>query len=267
VVYAVADPHGVAAGGGAQLIAAGIDVEAGVLADEATSVLGRWRTAMASQRPHVTWKYAATLDGKVAAADGTSQWITGREARQDVHRERYLADAVIAGIGTVLADDPQLGVRDWPASRQPTRVVVDTDARTPVTARVLDSSAPTVVVVADDADQSRRTGLEAAGVDVLAVPRLNSHVDLGVMLSALFARDIAIALVEGGPTLATGLVSAGLVDRVVGYYGPLLLGAGPALLGAVGVATLADAPGLTIDDVMTVGSDIRIDARFAERGA
>lgn len=267
VVYALTDPHDVAAGGGAQLRAAGIDVDSGLLADEASRVVGRWRQAMIQHRPHVTWKYAATLDGRTTAADGSSRWITGGTARRDVHRERYEADAVIVGIGTVLADDPQLTVRDWPASRQPIRVVVDTDARTPVSARVLDQSAPTIVVVADDADNGRVAMLTNAGADVLAVPRLDTRVDLPAMLNELFERDIALVYVEGGATLAAALLRADRVDRVVGYYAPTMVGAGLPLVGEFGVSTLSDAARLVLDDVAVVGGDIRVDARLLQRSA
>ena len=135
VVFAVGDPHGDAAGGAEVLRAAGVDVESGVLAAEGESVLAPWLTAVRRRRPHLTWKYAATLDGRTAAADRTSRWITGPEARQDVHRLRAVADAVVVGIGTVLADDPQLTVRDVAAVRQPLRVVVDGAARCPLSAR------------------------------------------------------------------------------------------------------------------------------------
>jgi diaminohydroxyphosphoribosylaminopyrimidine deaminase / 5-amino-6-(5-phosphoribosylamino)uracil reductase len=262
VVYALADPHPAAAGGGAVLRAAGVDVEVGLLADEAEPVLGRWTTAVARGRPHVTWKYASTLDGRTAALDGTSQWITGGPARRDVHRERYLADAVIVGIGTVLADDPQLTVRDWPADRQPTRVVVDTAARTPLTAHVVDGTAPTVIVVASDAPQERVAALSGAGATVVAVSRSGAHVDLHAVVEHLAGRDVAIALLEGGATLATAFIRAGLVDRVVGYHAATLLGGGRPLLGDIGVSTLTAATRLTLDDVRPVGDDVRIEGRI-----
>jgi diaminohydroxyphosphoribosylaminopyrimidine deaminase/5-amino-6-(5-phosphoribosylamino)uracil reductase len=265
VVYALTDPHEIAAGGGAQLRAAGVDVEAGLLAAEAATVVGRWRQAMAEHRPHVTWKYAATLDGRSAAADGTSQWITGEHARRDVHRERYEADAVIAGIGTILADDPQLTVRHWPASRQPIRVVVDSDARTPLTARVLDDTAPTIVVVAEDADSARCAALAAAGADVLSVSRRDGRVHLGEMLEALFQRNLAIAYLEGGSILAASLLRDGRVDRVVGYYAPKMVGAGVPVVGDFGVATLTGAAQFVLDDVAVLGADIRVDARRLQR--
>ncbi|MEV5504028.1 bifunctional diaminohydroxyphosphoribosylaminopyrimidine deaminase/5-amino-6-(5-phosphoribosylamino)uracil reductase RibD, partial [Nonomuraea fuscirosea] len=193
VVIAVPDPTPKAAGGAARLRAHGVEVTSGVLAERAERVNEEWLTYARLGRPHVTWKFAATLDGRSAAEDGTSQWITSPEARADVHRLRAAADAIVAGIGTVLADDPRLTARpstpgegpagvpdvpgvpgipgdhpghhagDRPRVRVPLRVVVDPDGRTPPSARVLDGQAPTLVAVADDA----RTGIET---DLLPAP-------------------------------------------------------------------------------------------------
>jgi diaminohydroxyphosphoribosylaminopyrimidine deaminase/5-amino-6-(5-phosphoribosylamino)uracil reductase len=237
------------------------------LADEADVVLGRWTTATARRRPHLTWKYATTLDGRTAAPDGTSQWITGEAARRDAHRERYLADAVIVGVGTVLADDPQLTVRDWPATRQPLRVVVDSDARTPTTARVVDAAAKTLLVVATDAPDNRVEALTAAGATVVGAPRCGAHVDPTAVVEVLCRQHVAIALLEGGATLATSFLRAGLVDRVVGYHAAALLGGGRPLIGDIGVSTLAAATRLAVDDVRTVGDDVRIEARIVAGGA
>ncbi len=258
VVYSLADPHPVAAGGAATLTAAGVDVEAEVLAAEAGDVLGPWVTAAGRSRPHLTWKYAATLDGRIAASDGSSRWITGESARADVHRQRLEADAVIVGIGTVLADDPHLTVRDRPALRQPLRVVVDSDARTSLGSRVLDAAAPTVVAVCDDAPAERVRSLRAAGAEVLEVPRCNGVVDLAELLEQLRARDVYIALLEGGPRLAAGFLRRSLVDRVVGYYAPVILGAGVPSLDDLGIGTIDGAMRLTTVDVTQIGDDVRI---------
>ena len=248
VVYAVADPHVLAAGGAAALRAAGVDVEAGLLAEEAERVNERWLTSVEQQRPYVIWKYAATLDGRSAAADGTSRWITSAEARADVHRLRSTVDAVVVGVGTVLADDPQLTVRDaagGPApGRQPLRVVVDTNGRTPRTARVRDDSAPTWVATSAEV----KTGDDGR----IAVPAL---------LRALHERDVVSVLLEGGPTLAGSFFAEELVDRVVAYLAPALLGAGtPALVGG-GITTIAGILRLDVDDVSLVGPDIRVSGR------
>jgi diaminohydroxyphosphoribosylaminopyrimidine deaminase / 5-amino-6-(5-phosphoribosylamino)uracil reductase len=266
VVYAVSDPHDEASGGGELLRAAGADVEGGVLAEEASRDLEPWLMAVQRRRPHVTWKYAATLDGRTAAADGTSRWITGADARRDVHRLRALSDAVVVGIGTVLADDATLTVRDWPATRQPLRVVVDGKARTPVSARVLDSSAPTLVAVGVDADRTRVAALRDTGVEVVELPRSEGRLDLGALLATLFEREVLQVLLEGGATLAGSFVRERLVDRVVGYQAPALLGAGPPVLAEAGVATIADTLRLQVVDVSRVGEDVRVVAALRRPG-
>jgi diaminohydroxyphosphoribosylaminopyrimidine deaminase/5-amino-6-(5-phosphoribosylamino)uracil reductase len=263
VVVAVNDPTG--AGGGAALLrAAGIEVETGVLAVEAGDYLEPWLVARTRSRPHLTWKYAATLDGRTAARDGSSKWITGPQARSDVHRFRLQADAVIAGIGTVLADDPALTVRAVPAQRTPLRVVVDSDARTPLAAQVLDDSAPTLIAVAVDAPAERVATLQQTAADVVALPRDRGHVDLAALLRQLQEREVHIGFLEGGATLAAGFVRAGLVDRVVGYYAPTLLGAGPPLLHEIGVDNVDAVRRLEIQSIERIGTDFRVIARSGE---
>ena len=258
VVYGVSDPHDVAAGGAETLTAAGIDVEAGHLADEVSVDLMPWLVAVRRRRPYVTWKYAATLDGRTAAADGTSRWITGAQARVDVHRLRALSDAVVVGVGTVLADDPALTVRDWPALRQPLRVVVDGHGRTPLSARILDDTAPTLVAVGVDADPDRVKTLRSSPVEVVELARVDGRLDLRALMVALYEREALQVLVEGGATLAGSFVRERLVDRVVGYHAPALLGAGPPVLSDAGVPTLAAALRLSLDDVRQVGNDVRV---------
>ncbi|MEV5706996.1 bifunctional diaminohydroxyphosphoribosylaminopyrimidine deaminase/5-amino-6-(5-phosphoribosylamino)uracil reductase RibD [Actinoallomurus sp. NPDC052274] len=262
VVYAVADPHPIAGGGARRLAEAGVEVEEGLLAAEAERLNAEWLTCTRLGRPHVTWKFAATLDGRSAAADGSSQWITGPEARHDVHELRARCDAIVAGSGTVLADDPHLTVRGAHrhdhrrTPRRPLRVVADTRARTPLTSRVLDDEAPTLIAVAEDADTAALEGRVA----VVRLPRDDGGLDLTALLTELRERQIVSVLLEGGPTLAGSFVAAGLVDRVVAYLAPRLLGAGPAALGDAGVATLAEAHHLEIDDVTRIGTDLRITA-------
>ncbi len=244
VVVGVADPWPPAAGGATVLRAAGIDVETGVAADLAEEVNRPWLTAVRRSRPYVTWKVATTLDGRVAAADGTSRWITGADARADGHRLRAECDVVLAGIGTVLADDPELTARDPDGAalaRQPLRVVADSAGRTPPTARLHGTDGNSWVATAAE------VGADAAG-----------RLDLGLLLDALFARERRHVLLEGGPALAGAMVAAGLVDRVVAYVAPALLGSGTAALAEIGVGTLADAVRLTLTDVTRVGTDVRL---------
>jgi diaminohydroxyphosphoribosylaminopyrimidine deaminase / 5-amino-6-(5-phosphoribosylamino)uracil reductase len=266
VVFAVGDPNGKAAGGAEVLRSRGVEVESGLLADEAGAMLGPWLTAVRRRRPHLTWKYAATLDGRTAAPDGTSRWITGADARRDVHRLRAASDAVVVGIGTVLADDPQLTVRDQPTARQPLRVVLDGSARTPLSARILDDAAPTLVAVGADAETDRVKALQATPADVVELPRRDGRIDLGALLAELFEREVLLLLLEGGATLAGSFVRDRLVDRVVGYYAPALLGAGPPVLGAACVTTIGEAARLDVETVTRVGVDVRIEAVLSREG-
>jgi diaminohydroxyphosphoribosylaminopyrimidine deaminase/5-amino-6-(5-phosphoribosylamino)uracil reductase len=240
VVVAVRDPDARAAGGLDTLRAAGVDVESGVRAADGAHLLRYWLTAVRRGRPYLIWKYAATLDGRSAAADGTSQWITSPEARADVHRLRAEVDAVVVGIGTVLADDPALTVRPGPG-HQPLRVVLDSHGRTPDGARVRDGDAETLVLTERD------------------VP---AH-DAAAVLKVLHERGIVSVLLEGGPTVAAAFMTAGLVDRVIAYVAPALLGAGPAAVGDLGVGPINGAVRLRLCEVVRVGDDARLTLRRA----
>ena len=242
VVVAYADPTATAGGGAEVLRAAGVEVLTGVLTDEVgRGPLEAWLGAQRLGRPFVTWKYAATLDGRSAAADRTSKWITSAQARADVARLRSEVDAVLVGIGTVLADDPELTVRadGVAAARQPLRVVLDSDGRTPLGAKVLDAQAETLVISAEMA------------------PR---H-DVAAALNLLAERGVVSVLLEGGPTLAAAFVRADLVDRIIGDLAPALLGEGPQVLGSIGAATITAAVRLRLDEVTRVGDDVRLTLR------
>lgn len=256
VVYAVADPNPLAAGGGHVLAAAGVDVEAGLLSPEAEAVNVAWLHSVRTGRPHVTWKFAATLDGRSAAADSSSRWITGPQARADVHVLRSRSDAVLVGVGTVLADDPQLTVRHLPpghhtaTARQPLRVVLDRDGRTPPDARVRDGAAETLVLTGTDVYAGGGGhGVGRRGVD----PR--------GALAVLYERGIRSVLLEGGPTVAGAFVDAGLVDTVVAYVAPALLGQGTAALATASTgATMEAITRLRLVDVTILGADLRLTA-------
>ena len=249
VVVGVRDPDPVAAGGLDRLRAADIDVESGVLEAEAAHGLRYWLTAVRRGRPYLIWKYAATLDGRSAAADGTSKWITSEAARADAHALRGTVDAIIAGIGTVLADDPALTVRVPGLDRRPLRVIVDSAGGTPAGAGVNDGAAPTWIATAAE-----------LGADP------DGRVNLDKLLAELYRRGVRAALIEGGPTLAGAFLAAGLIDEVVGYVAPKLLGAGPAALGAAGVPSITSAIELDLIDVARVGPDLRITATTRRRG-
>ncbi|MEN8652772.1 bifunctional diaminohydroxyphosphoribosylaminopyrimidine deaminase/5-amino-6-(5-phosphoribosylamino)uracil reductase RibD [Streptomyces sp. 21So2-11] len=256
VLYAVGDPNPQATGGGDTLRAAGVEAQEGLLAAEAEAGNAAWLTSVRRGRPHVRWKYAATLDGRIAAADATSRWISSAESRADVHRLRAEADAVVVGSGTMRADDPHLAVRGIEGATQPLRVVVDTSATAVKPgARVLDDAAPTLIAVAEDADTRQLPDTE-----VLRLPRTATGLDIPALLAALHARGVVSVLLEGGPTLAGAFVAAGAVDTVTGYIAPVLLGAGPAALGDAGITTLTEALRLDVTETVRIGPDLRITA-------
>jgi diaminohydroxyphosphoribosylaminopyrimidine deaminase/5-amino-6-(5-phosphoribosylamino)uracil reductase len=235
VVYAVDDPFAQAAGGAGVLRDAGVDVVGGVFTAEAERVNEAWLHAVRTGRPFVIWKYGASLDGQIAAADGTSRWITGEPARRDAHRIRAQVDAILVGVGTVVADDPLLTVRPEPPApppaKQPLRVVFDRSGRTPPGAKICDDSAETMIT----ADTPEK------------------------VLAELRGRGAVSVLLEGGPTLAGAFWDAGLIDKVVGYVSPVLLGSGryPALRSDA-ITTITAAPRLVLDDVTCFGEDVRL---------
>lgn len=235
VVYAQPDPNPVAAGGAAALAEAGVDVEGGVLAAEAAPVNLPWSTAMRRGYPFVTAKVATSLDGAVAAADGTSRWITGPLSRHEVHALRRTVDAVAVGTGTVLADDPQLTVRD-PAGRlaegpQPLRVVLG-NAQIPPGYRVRD-------------DAARMVQLPTAAPEA--------------SLAELASLGVTHVLLEGGPTVLAAFLAAGLVDRLIWFQAPILLGEQGRRAIDLEVPTLLAAPRWKIEAVRRIAGDLRID--------
>ena len=266
VVVATGDPNPIVGGRGfAALRAAGLDVVPGPCRTEARRLNAAFERHVTTGLPYVILKMAASLDGKSAATDGTSRWITGPDARSDVQRLRAWADAVVVGAGTALADDPSLTVRDdrWSDAPPPLRVVVDTAGRVPPTARLGDGSAPTLVATTELAPEDRVDGWIEAGADVLVLPRGDAGgVSAPALLEALGKRDVQGVVVEGGATLAWSFVEGGLVDRVVLYVAPILVGgtAAPGVLLGTGFAPITDALGLDFISVERIGRDVRLEA-------
>lgn len=228
-----------------------------------------WEAVNTTGRPFVVYKFAATLDGRIAAADGTSQWITSPESRAEVHLLRAGCQATVVGSGTQQADDPNLAVRgnDDPrldlsmiqADRQPLRVIVDSNAKTPATAKVLNADAPTLIAVAEDAGASHLDGK----ADILRLPRAARGLDIDALLAGLYGRGVRAVFLEGGPTLAGSFVGQGLVDRIINYVAPALLGAGKPGLVDAGITTIDDIRRLDVLHLGRSGPDVRIVARPA----
>jgi len=224
VVFAQPDPNPIAAGGTATLRAAGIEVEDGLLLDEARAVNRAWTFAVEHARPFVTWKFATTLDGRSAAADGTSRWVSSPAARRDTHRLRAECDTMLVGTNTVAVDDPELTVRDAadePLPHQPLRVVMG-ERDLPADRRIFNDRAETLHLRTRDPHEA---------------------------LAELHDRGRRHVFLEGGPTLAAAFLAAGLVDEVVAYVAPMLLGDGRSAVAGLGIGTIADARHLEVLDV------------------
>lgn len=239
VVYAVTDPNPQAVGGAERLRAAGVDVTGGLLADQVAEFIRPWLTAARLGRPFVTVKWASSLDGRAAAADGTSQWITGTAARQRVHEQRAAADAIVVGTGTVLADNPSLTARGDGGellAHQPLPVVIGERG-----------------IPADAALHAHPAGLVVTGSR-----------DLGAVLADLWERDVRRVFVEGGPTLASAFIAAGLADEYLVYLAPVIIGGPKTAITEVGIGTMTDLDRLRITAVEQLGDDILIVARPTE---
>ncbi len=260
VVCAMRDPNPAAAHGADRLSAAGIAVAHGLLADEARELNIGFVSRMTRGRPWVRMKIAATLDGRSALADGSSQWITGEAARLDGHRWRARACALLTGIGTVKADDPQLNVRGVDTPRQPLRVIVDSRLETPPTARILQGGNVLLFCGVDDA--ARRRALEAKGAEVMVLANAAGKVDLPPMLEALARRGVNELHVEGGFKLNGSLVREGCVDEFLFYLNPSLLGdTAQGMVNLPAPAALGARIKLRLHAVERVGEDLRVIAR------
>lgn len=272
VVYACGDCDDRCNGqGAAALIEAGIQVTAGVLEADALRLNEPYFKHKRTGHPWVTLKMACSMDGKTATSTGDSRWISCEQSRLQVHQMRNEHDAIMVGIGTVLTDDPQLTTRlpQEQESRNAQRIIIDTLARTPVTANVLsqDNNAKCIIVVTKVAPLARISALHHAGAEVIMVQGSATEVDLQSLMTELGQRNIMSILLEGGPTLAAGAISAGIVDRMVLYIAPRLISGETArpVLGGRGIEQMTEATGVTYESFSLVGDDLRIEARLCSQ--
>ncbi len=273
VVAATVDPNPLVGGKGLALLeAAGVAVESGLMETQARALNPGFIKRMAKGLPYVRCKLAASLDGRTAMASGESQWITGEAARRDVQFLRARSSAILTGVGTVLADDPSMNVRLQPtdlrglepteAVRQPLRVVVDSRLRTPPGARLLGLPGMTLIACTDQPAPAIAV-LESAGALVEVLPEGRGRVDLESLLRHLAEQEVNEVLIEAGPTLAGAAVAAGLVDELVLYLAPHLMGdAARGLFHLPGLERMAERIPLTLTDVRAVGQDWRLTARL-----
>ncbi len=252
VVVGVVDPYPPMRGKALELLrGAGVQVTLGVGEQDCSRVALGFRRVVEGGLPEVTLKVATSLDGKLATAAGESQWITGEQARADVHRERAMHDAVLVGSGTVRSDDPALTCR-VDGGRDPVPVVLDTELKIPAAARLLKSSRRAVIVCADDAPD------RALDADVVRVPRAGEGVDLRAALRALGERGLHRVMVEGGGRVHRALLDADVVDTVLVYVAGMVIPGGQSWLAGSPIARLADAPRFGAPDITALGDDVRL---------
>lgn len=270
VIAAMRDPNPLVAGKGLQQLAnAGLEVACGLLEADARALNPGFIKRMSEQRPFVRLKLAMSLDGRTAMASGESQWITGEAARADVQKLRAGSSAIVTGIGTLLADDPSMNVRlsaaELPGVQgeefvlQPLRVVLDSRVRTPVTARMLKLPGQTLVCVNESARQEQLDALLAVGAEVLRLPRGGGGLDLQALLAALAGRQVNEVLFECGAALAGAAMQAGIVDEMLVYLAPHLMGdKAMGLVQLPGAERMADRIDLRLTDVRRIGEDLRL---------
>lgn len=266
VVAAMRDPNPVVSGKGfAALTARGINVDVGLMEKEAEALNPGFILRMREGRPLVRLKLAASLDGRTAMADGMSKWITGDEARADVQAWRARSSAVLTGVSTVLQDNPQLNVRVPDQARQPLRVVLDSQLRLSPDARIIRQSGATLVVTAST-DSAAALRLRDAGAEVVILATPEQNIDLAALMRHLAAREINEVLVEAGATLAGSFLRNGLVDELILYYAPHIMGSHErGMFNLPPLGAMAERTPLEITDLRMIGKDLRLVARPVRR--
>ena len=259
VVVAMQDPNPKVAGNGLRILAAaGIAVEHGLMEAQARELNIGFVTRMTKNKPYVRVKIAASLDGRTALANGESKWITGEAARQDVQQWRARSCAILTGVGTVLADNPQMNVR-IPSTRQPLKVIVDSQLRAPTDSNILKDG--NVLIAYSQASEAQKLALSVAGAELIKVGS-QPQVCLKTLLSELAERGINEVMVEAGQTLNGALLAAGLIDEFIFYYAPLILGADArGMLAIPALKTMQDRIALQLVDTRQIGQDIRVRAK------
>jgi diaminohydroxyphosphoribosylaminopyrimidine deaminase / 5-amino-6-(5-phosphoribosylamino)uracil reductase len=264
VVCAMEDPNPMVSGGGFDVLrTAGVDVAFGLLESEARWINRGFITRMLSGRPWVALKIGATLDGRTATQSGESQWITGSEAREDVHKQRARYSAIMTGSGTVEADDPQMTVRLVATEKQPLRVVLDTNLRIATDAQIVGEDG-NVLILTGCSDDEKRVALESKGAEIVSVDiNTGGGIDLQAVLEELGVREHNDVFVECGGKLAGSLLEHGLVDELLVYYAPSVLGGGArGMFDTQTVEKLIDRPQFRFQDVSQIGNDVRVRAVY-----
>jgi diaminohydroxyphosphoribosylaminopyrimidine deaminase/5-amino-6-(5-phosphoribosylamino)uracil reductase len=264
VVIAMKDPNPLVSGRGIKILEdAGIEVEVGILEDEARILNERFIHNMLTRTPYVVSKVAMTLDGKIAAHNGHSQWVTGSEAREAVHRLRDQMDGIMVGIGTVLADNPKLTTRLPEGGKNPVRIILDTNLRLPMDANVTDTTeAQTWVITGTDVDEQKKAALQKKGVQFIQVPVTQFGLDLPVLLKKLYEKGITDILLEGGSELNGAFLKAGLINKFLIFVAPKLLGGKRSLTpyGGVDTESMFEALDVEIHSIEHFGKDLCITA-------
>ena len=272
VVVAMTDPNPLVAGCGIETLRQrGVKVQTGVLATEAASLNAPFIKWITCKLPFVTLKNGISLDGKIATRTGDSRWITGEASRLEVHRLRDAADAIITGVGTVLADDPELTTRLPEGGKSPVRVVVDSFARTPLSAKLVnDGKAPTIIAISNKAPEERVAALKAKNIEILSLPEeSDGRLNLGALLRILGERCLTHVMVEAGGTLNSSFLFGNYVDKVVMFVAPKIIGGAgaPGPYGGTGCDRLSEAVELEDLTIQHAGADLMIEGWVKRREA